>query len=255
MNIFESLYKLIKHHTIPYKKVLSISKFMEYLIGNIGENSFSGTTLYNLYNNTKKLSYDNLNKLALYKNRGRAFASLDIDIPSFLEDANNLLYTRLPHYTKQNNLCSVLNTFVFIHFFNTSNPYILFQYNEKASPKNYVHWETMEQQILYILKQNNLLFLTGNPGSGKTQLLINCLPKYSFTSYTDIHWLDAPNPSCIPLKEQILTIAFIGRTDEKLQLGNLLNILEKNLPPRYLLLTGQKSQTMIYLFAKNTYVT
>lgn len=227
MITLKTLYELIKLHSISNKKGLSIIKFMEYLIGNITQNSFTDTTLYNLYNNTKKLSYDNLNKLASYKNRGKEFISQDINIPCFLEDANNLLSKELPYYTRLNDLNSILNAFVFLHFFNTLNPYILFQYNGKVSQKKYVHWEAMEQQILSAMENSNLLFLTGNPGSGKTQLLINTLPEYSFTSHTDIHWLDAHDTPFIPLKEQIINISFIGMTNKKLQLEELLSILKE----------------------------
>lgn len=227
MSTFKKLYELIKCHTISNKKVLSIPEFMGYLIGNIADDSFSNTTLYNLYNNRKTLSYDNLNKIASYKNRGEEFYFQYIDIPGLLEDANNLLCKELPYYDRQNNLNSVLDAFVFLYFFNTLNPYILFQYNGKAPQKKYVHWEAMEQQILSAMENSNLLFLTGNPGSGKTQLLINTLPEYSFTSHTDIHWLDAPVISSLPLKEQILSISFIGMADKKLQLDELLSILKE----------------------------
>lgn len=236
MNILHQLYKLIGLHDTSNRKQLSIIKVMNYLLGNNYEKSFSDNTLYNLYNNKTHLSYNNLHNLALFKGRDAKWLSQciseSIDIPGLSESANSLLQEiqSSNKFIEQNipnesDLSSVMDTLVFLHFFHVPDPHILFRYNERGTCKNYVHCSSIECEISSALTKNNFLILSGNPGSGKKQVLINTLPKYCLASQTDTFWLDAPKSSSIPLKEQLLGISFMG-DENRLNMNQLLERLK-----------------------------
>lgn len=259
MNILNELYEIICNNVKSAKKKISIVNFMHYLMGENYETPLSDATLYNIYKKDRNLSYDNLNKLAMSKDRGisrlHQYIPEEINTSALLNASKKLLDKCFIHSSensaKDDTLSSVMNKLVFLHFFYTTNPNTLFLPNEKASCKNYIHWKEMEHSITSVLKSNNLIFLTGNPGSGKKQLLINSLPKYCLKSHSDIYWLDAPASSAIPLERQLLNIHFWGMGKEILLKDELLNLLTRKESSSLLIIDRPIMTEDDLLFCKN----
>lgn len=215
MNLLQRLVETIKKSA---DCTISRVCCMIYLLGEkIENNYFSDTALYKIYAGETSLSNTHLKDLA--KSKDWSFQRLEICLISGTEKVRinqQLLIDELYkiadeyHIHTTSDISSMVKPLVHLYFFGMPDSRLLFPAYNKRGCDNYVSWPSMEQKILDSLKTKQLLFLVGNPATGKKQLLISQLNKYTHFSYPDVFWLDSFDGIDLPLEKRITKISFFG---------------------------------------------
>lgn len=191
------------------KNKIKLYDFMVFVLGSELENRdepFSETMLYNLYNGKEKLSTDNLQKLANSTDWG--FSRFNrITRPS-----KRIQFTYITEtYATSEAFSNHIKEVVFEHFFQTTTPeYKLLPTAIPQTCTNYIPWESMESEIKKTICTDShpLIFISGMPGSGKTQLLRSIC---SSISKKEIYYYDFD--PCIPLKAGFSNITYDSNAD------------------------------------------
>lgn len=238
-NILQKLHRTINSSHI-FTKSLSISDFMHFIVDCNSQNqnnlkeipdsdTFSAAHLHNLYNMKNQLSSKELHHLCI--NKTWSLETL-IDtcctlkktynpkaFPVLIQKCRTLLTLYSPLCNIEQDFSDIIRSLVFLHFFGDPTPFVP---NCPCLCQKYVSWNEMENKIRKNLEVNHLIFLTGNPGSGKRQLLIHSLQASYFSIGKDYYWLDTN--SSIPLEEELTSLVFSG-TKKSYNLEEVLNIL------------------------------
>lgn len=129
--------------------------------------------------------------------------------PLLTQDIRNIYKRYLPDSSVDLAFDVMIMFLVYYHFFCTCDTAYLFSpfpFDRKRlrTCSSYISWDKKEKEFSQLLANNHLLFLTGQPASGKKQLVKHCLrTKYQ---HLDMFWLDAQTD--IPLAQQICNIKF-----------------------------------------------
>lgn len=100
---------------------------------------------------------------------------------------------------------TMIHSLVLLHFTGTDEEFILFNSKNIASHALYIPWKAKETRLCRLLESNNIVFVTGQPASGKTQLVRYCV--HHLGNWKNVFWLDK-HPG-IPLADRIQYIDFI----------------------------------------------
>lgn len=132
-------------------------------------------------------------------------------IPQLIESIKVLFSKYFPDATESLDFSIMIQSLVYLHFFGTDDIDLLFYPCQKKACSNYIPWSEKELELSQALEQCHLLFITGLPASGKTQLVRH----YIETSqrWDDTFFLNIKSESF--LKNRIEDIKFLCRDDEK----------------------------------------
>ena len=191
-----------------------VYNFMDFVLGTELENRvppFKRDKLKYLYDNDNaNLSNDDLKQLANSTDWG--FERFN----QIMHPIKRIQYTCIAEtYATSEAFSNHVKEVVFKRFFHTTTPeYKLLPTDIPQTCKNYIHWEAMESEIEKTIcaEPHSLIFISGMPSSGKTQLLRSiCSLKFQKVSY---YYEFDP---CIPLKVGFANITYVNKTDINLE--------------------------------------
>lgn len=204
-------------------RILTIPNIIRFLLGEAIDDSddlgdfdyspkiLSDSSAYNIYKDTRSLSehqkyrlldlpvsnWDIVNSYLFvpFSNDNKVISQLTDDIKALFEKYYNSPDLPLPY---------MIQSLVLKHFYGTDEEIFLFNDNDKSFHSNYVSWRVKEMELYELLKEHNLVFVTGLPASVKT-LLVRYFShshddwknKFLLCTYTDL-----------PLAERIKYIKF-----------------------------------------------
>ena len=187
MNILKELIDSICKSSEQTQRSLGIEPIMGYLFNEIF--SSNRVTLYKYYNDG--LSIENIKKLITSDEWTlECFTSNDFTIfnREKLSHEINILFSK--YFSSENlDLTSKIKKLLLLHFADTSNANLLFDITHQPPCKTYVSWQEKENDLLKLLQKENIVFVTGNPGSGKKELVKYVIKQYCSSKYPDYLFL------------------------------------------------------------------
>lgn len=240
MNNVELLQKIVNAikesaGTTSNKIDVSIIGCMTYLLGEENEGCLTNNALYNIFKGSN-LSKTHLEALAKSKDWSierlefcliKGSKETPVNQETF-EDKILLLLSEyhITGYNKEE-ISSMVMPLIYFCFFGTPVIEPLFCGQEKCGCSTYVSRPDLEQKILNFIKSSSLLFMTGDPASGKKQLLIHVLKEYMSSAYPDVYWLDAYNAPGRSLEKRFFQIKFAVQETDKPSLEKIINLLRQ----------------------------
>ena len=199
-SIFKKIVEILRNST-DYK--ISVINSVHYLLGNkLEETDFilSETMIQDITSGKRILSQTNFNCLAASDDwslsRLSYFYGLDRDLTTSESErlvANiSALYTEYFPRSPLNNFSDQIRALIRLHFFGTADTAIFPKYTQ-TTIDYYVPWSDKNTELRDSLKESNIVFVSGFPGTGKKQLVRHYLDyALSHRSYLpyNIAWLD-----------------------------------------------------------------
>ena len=115
----------------------------------------------------------------------------------------------------------MVQSLVFLYFFGTDDIDDMFYPYTIHTCKNHIPWEEKEIDLDQLLKKDHMIFVTGFPASGKSQLLKHYIK--TKCKWNDIFWLS--DNSKLPLEDRLLDIKFLCKSHKTNT--NFENILQR----------------------------
>lgn len=184
--------------------------------------SFSDSQIMKIYNGERSLSSESLSKLEASTDwslqRLSSFCpTINNESKTLLiQDVQDIYKKHFPDSSTNNLDFNIMIRYLIIyHFFDTDETGYLFStfpFNKKGlqTCRTYISWPEKEDELYHLLINNQLVFLTGQPASGKRQLVKYCLQTQC--QYPDLFWLTIQADSS--LAQQINNIEFrCGETE------------------------------------------
>ncbi len=146
---------------------------------------------------------------------------------------NNLKAEISQIYTKHT-LCKpeelvdrMIQKLVYKHFFGVTTAKGVFVTDKIIMSDNYAPWEVKETELNRQLSKNSLVFVTGEPSNGKTQLIRHFFAdKIKTSNYVNLVWLNCEN-SEKPLKDYKIEISLvIEENPQKVVVEEFINKLQ-----------------------------
>lgn len=225
-----NLHRLIEAINSSTNTTASIPNLMRFLLGEKTPD-LSDKSYYSIYKNEdRSLSASNQRNLILSTDwsldRLKACTNITISISSEFLKTLQMIYKNIcsvSNYSKE----EVLIKNIVMHcYFGVTNIDILFPPYCKKSCINYFYWTPKKASPSKMLKSKNILFVTGAPGTGKSELAKYVVTEYTRAAkYPDIGWLESTYEP-LPLSKRICDVTFC-RSDNKLTPTTLLQKLKK----------------------------
>lgn len=122
----------------------------------------------------------------LYRQTG---SEIDIDFKMLKQNISCIYNKYFPDSKTDCNISVMIKSLISLYFFDTDDIELIFDIYQKSPCQNYVVWEEKYQELKTTLISNNIVFVTGNPGSGKSQL-VKYYIKENSNKFKDIGWVE-----------------------------------------------------------------
>lgn len=213
-----NLHRLVEAINASNNTTASIPDLMRFLLGEKTPD-LSDKSYYSIYKNEgRSLSASNQRNLMLSTdwslNRLKVCTGITISISSEFSKTLKMIYKNICSVSNDSEEEVLIKNIVMHCFFGVTNIDILFPPYSKKSCNNYFYWTPKKDSPSKMLKSKNILFVTGSPGTGKSELAKHVVTEYTTTSrYPDIGWLESTYEP-LPLSKHICDIPFC-RSDNK----------------------------------------
>ena len=230
---FNILHELVKTLQNSCDKKPGIIPCMRYILGEHLDYYLSNSYINELYQDSSHLSPDKAQLLLSSENWNierfrRTCKNSTINLNDFLDGLRALCEQSGFSNACSNDVNLMIKSLLLLHFFGTPDPDLIFP---AFNAKNCGYYSVPDQynDAITYLKQNNILFICGAPGTGKSELA-----KYialSNHSFHNIGWVDAIDGS-VSLKNQLEDVPFPQSSAQKTQIDisrihDIFNLLKR----------------------------
>ena len=214
------LQKLVSYiqNSLGNPRGLNIENVTLFLLGEAAgasENTLSNSFLYNIYQG-HKLSP---NRIAMITDLSDTnwdidnlrFFNPELNIKPYIFQITEKIQKLFLEYNSDScsdlSIGTMIHSLVLSHFTGSDEEFVFFNSNDKSFHINYIPWKAKETRLCRLLESHNIVFVTGQPASGKTQLVRYCV--HHLGNWNNVFWLDE-HPG-IPLADRIQYIDFINK--------------------------------------------
>lgn len=236
MHILDELIDAISVSQNCNSPKISRKQFMQYLFSKSPLEIADDKYYYGLFNisNVPRATLNDLSDILNHDIMDWSFSYLQTYIGSNLNenDLNEKLFNICKaHSIKHSNTFdSMLESIVKHYFFDDKKLNLLFPECKIKNCNFYISWREKEEELLNLLQQQNIVFLTGKPASGKKELIKHIYKTYCDSS-KDIFFCTSGNLS---ISDQLQNQIF---EDSKYSLDDILYTLKSKGKSSLLILT------------------
>lgn len=231
MSIINKLHQAINNSST---KTISIPIVMECILNSfvdLNGTSLENTEYYNLYKNSdisniiarSSLRIDNWNIDEL-----KIILGSDINYFKLEDEIRHLYNKSFPDSSDNESLPSMISKLGKLHFLGETNTDLLFPIYKRKNSSQYSSWKEKEDELIHLMDNTNIIFLTGNAGSGKNMLVTEVLENYT-SNYHD-YYFSYYNSDIYTLTNHIEKIHFLTGKYDSTDLQSKLEYL--NMKPK-----------------------